>query len=60
MAISSVWHHLSPAISTPRDDSKQCEHLLTQEFQASYSDWSHFTLSYLISISSDLIRHPVA
>jgi hypothetical protein len=40
--IYSFSHHLSPFISTPQDDSKQCEHLLSQEIRRSCSDLSRF------------------
>eukprot|EP00966_Prymnesium_polylepis_P182977 4239864-Prymnesium_polylepis.1 len=46
MAMSSLWHRLwFEPISTPEDDHKQCEHLLSQEFHASYSDSSRLDIS---------------
>ena len=35
MAISSLWHRLFEAISKLHDDSRQCEHILSQETRPS-------------------------
>eukprot|EP00966_Prymnesium_polylepis_P213595 4946422-Prymnesium_polylepis.1 len=44
MAISSVCKAPFEPISTPRDDSKQCEHLLSQDICPRCSNLSHLIL----------------
>jgi len=63
--LSHMWALFSfEPISTPQDDSRQCEHLPSQEFRPSCSDLTRFTVGLpvisrdLLSISHNLCERP--